>query len=188
MPAAALHAARGDSMKRSTMLACATCVVSAVVALAAPAPAPAAGPYDPSLDGWKQVETAATRAAEAHKQVLVIVGGNWCKWCRALDALTERDPGLHAELAGKFVVVHLNYSKDNKNPDAMEHLGHPEKLGFPSLLVVSSRLEVLKAQPSDIFETGDPAKPGHDPAKLLAFLERWEARSSRTRPFPKPDK
>jgi len=141
-------------------------------AIAVAANAPGTAPYDPSLDGWKQLQAAGKTAAVENKRVLVIVGGNWCKWCRALDGLMSEDSGLRAEL-GKYQVVHLNYSKENKNPEAMAHLGKPEKLGFPSLLVLSSKLHVLHTQSSEVFETGDPTKPGHDPAELLAFLRRW---------------
>jgi len=141
-------------------------------AIAVAANAPGTAPYDPSVDGWKQLQAAGKTAAVENKRVLVIVGGNWCKWCRALDGLMSEDSALRAEL-GRYQVVHLNYSKENKNPEAMAHLGNPEKLGFPSLLVLSSKLHVLRTQSSEVFETGDPAKPGHDPAELLAFLRRW---------------
>ena len=46
----------------------------------------------PSLDGWKQVQSAALKARTDGKRVLVIVGGNWCKWCRALDSLMVEEP------------------------------------------------------------------------------------------------
>ena len=147
-------------------------VLMLFAAIAVAANAPGTAPYDPSLDGWKQLQAAGKTATVENKRVLVIVGGNWCKWCRALDGLMSEDSGLRAEL-GKYQVVHLNYSKENKNPEAMAHLGKPEKLGFPSLLVLSSKLHVLHTQSSEVFETGDPTKPGHDPAELLAFLRRW---------------
>jgi thiol:disulfide interchange protein len=134
---------------------------------------PDAPPYDPSLDGWKQLEAAGQEAAASGKRMLVVVGGNWCKWCRALDTLMITDASLESERS-HFVVVHLNYSKENRNPEAMGKLGNPDKLGFPAMLVLSPRLKVLHAQSSEIFETGDPAHPGHDPAKLLASLKRWE--------------
>jgi len=141
-------------------------------AIAVAADAPGTAPYGPSLDGWKQLQAAGKTAAADNRPILVIVGGNWCKWCRALDGLMSEDSALRAEL-GNYQVVHLNYSKENKNPEAMAHLGKPEKLGFPSLLVLSSKLHVLHTQSSEVLETGDPAKPGHDPAELLAFLRRW---------------
>jgi thiol:disulfide interchange protein len=132
------------------------------------------GPYDSAVDGWKQVQAAASRAATDGKRVLVVVGGNWCPWCRALDRLMAEDVALRGEVAAHYELVHLNYSKENKNPDAMARLGNPNTLGFPSFVVLSPRLKVLRLQGSGVFETGDKTKPGHDPAKLLAFLKRWE--------------
>jgi thiol-disulfide isomerase/thioredoxin len=141
--------------------------------VAGPAPAPA-GPYDPTLNGWKQVEAAGAAASAQGKRVLVVVGGNWCPWCRALDRLMTEDATLRGEVAAHYELVHLNYSKENKNPDAMARLGNPNTLGFPSFVVLSPRFKVLRLQESGVFETGDKTKPGHDPAKLLAFLKQWE--------------
>ncbi len=148
-------------------------LLCAALAVAAPN-VPAPGPYDPSLDGLRQLQTAAQRATDDGKRVLVIVGGNWCKWCRALDALMTEDAGLKEELS-RFVILHLNYSKENKNPAAMAKIGNPDKLGFPSFVILSPALKVLRAQASGVFETGDPQRPGHDPAKLVAFLKKWDA-------------
>jgi len=151
-------------------------VLMLLPAIAVAANAPGTTPYDPSLDGWRQLEAAGKAAAADDKRILVIVGGNWCKWCRALDGLLSEDAALRTEL-GRYEVVHLNYSEENKNPEAMAHLGNPEQLGFPSLLVLSPKLQVLHTQSSELFEAGDPTKPGHDPTKLLAFLRRWSPTS-----------
>jgi thiol:disulfide interchange protein len=142
-------------------------------ALAGAAPN-SAGPYDPSLDGWKQLQSAAQNASAEKRRVLVIVGGNWCKWCRALDRLLGENAELRDEVAAHFELVHLNWSKENRNGKAMKRLGNPEELGFPSFVILSPKLEVLHAQDSGSFENPDHDTPGHDPAKLLAFLKQWE--------------
>ena len=147
--------------------------VAARGVIAAPAPV-ATGPYDPALNGWKQLEAAGATASAQGKRVLVVVGGNWCPWCRALDREMTGDAALRNEVAAHFVLVHLNYSKENKNLEAMVRLGHPNTLGFPSFVVISPMLKVLRLQESGVFETGDKHKPGHDPAKLLAFFKQWE--------------
>ncbi len=85
---------------------------------------------------------------------------------------------VKAELR-RFVVVHLNWSKENKNATAMEKLGHPEQFGFPVFVVLSPDLKVLHIQESGSLETHDRQHPGHDPAKLLAFLRGWDGASSR---------
>jgi hypothetical protein len=33
--------------------------------------------YDPHADAWKQLEAAGRRAGDAHKRVLVVIGGDW---------------------------------------------------------------------------------------------------------------
>jgi hypothetical protein len=158
----------GRVLKLGGIVLALTCAVSAGAA------EPAHATYDPAIDGFAQLQAAGKRAGTAHKRILVVVGGNWCKWCRALDTLLGQDVALKAELAGHYEIVHLNYSKENRNPRAMAALGDPASLGFPSLHVLSPKLEIIKAQSSDVFETEDPAKPGHDPARLLAFLKQWE--------------
>jgi thioredoxin-related protein len=82
-------------------------VLMLFAAIAIAANAPGTAPYDPSLDGWKQLQAAGKTAAVENKRVLVIVGGNWCKWCRALDGLMSENSALRAEL-GKYQVMHLN--------------------------------------------------------------------------------
>ncbi|HVN76829.1 MAG TPA: thioredoxin family protein [Thermoanaerobaculaceae bacterium] len=160
-------------MKRAAVLGVLVVAAFGRLLLAADAVRPA-GPYDPSADGWGQVKAAAAGAASDGKRVLVIVGGNWCTWCRALDRLMGEDAALKAEVAAHYELVHLNWSKENKNEAAMAKLGHPDTLGFPAFVVVSSKLKVLHLQESGAFENPDHSKPGHDPSKLLAFLQAWD--------------
>ncbi len=80
---------------------------------------------------------------------------------------------MRSEIERRFVVVHVNYSKENKNPGVMERLGNPDKLGFPVLVVLSPSLEVLHAQETGTLETGDPKTPGHDPGRVVAFARAW---------------
>jgi hypothetical protein len=90
----------------------------------------------------------------------------------------DGDRAVHDELEAGFVVVHVNYSKENKNLETMRRLGNPEKLGFPVLVVLSPELEVLHTQESGSLETGVRGKVGHDPEKVLAFLRQWERGAS----------
>lgn len=63
-------------MRRSAAL---TGVLILLPAIAAAASAFSAAPYDPSLDGWRQLRAAGRKAATDNRHVLIIVGGNWCK-------------------------------------------------------------------------------------------------------------
>lgn len=159
------------------------CLLSVLFASAALGAAPAGGPYDPGADPLAQLRSAG--AAAGPRRILAVVGGNWCGWCRALDRLMTSDPSLRDELTRHFVVVHVNVSKENRNADALARLDHPERLGFPALVVLSPALEILTLQSSEPFESGDPKTPGHDPARLLAFLRAWEPPPTGRAPAPR---
>lgn len=148
-----------------------------VAFLASPtfASSPQPGPYDPNADAAKALAAAGERAAKEKKRVLVVVGGNWCVWCRALDRLMNEDATVKSAVAASYVLVHLNYSKENKNEALLEKYGRPDKLGFPVLLVLSPKLDLVTTQESGSLETGDKDLKGHDPAKVLAFLAKWKA-------------
>lgn len=85
----------------------------------------------------------------------------------------DSNDAISKELTADFDVVHVNYSKENKNPETLRRLGNPEKLGFPVLVVLSPELEVLHTQESGSLETGVRDQVGHDPEKVLAFLRQW---------------
>jgi thiol:disulfide interchange protein len=157
-------------MRSGLVLVLSVFMAAAIFAGGASVPAP----YDPSLDGLEQLQDAGAAAGASGKRVFVVVGGNWCKWCRAFDALVASDQALAAAISRDYVLVHLNYSKENKNQAALERLGNPNKLGFPAFVVLSPELEPITTQATEVFETGDKDKPGHDPAKLIAWLGQWK--------------
>ena len=132
-----------------------------------------ASPYDPKADAARDLAAAAVRAGRSGRNVLAVVGGNWCVWCRALDRLTRQDAELKKALAAGFEVVHVNYSKENRNKTVLEKLGNPDKKGFPVLVVLSPRQKVLHVQETGSLELPDKEKPGHDSEKVLAFLKAW---------------
>jgi hypothetical protein len=85
----------------------------------------------------------------------------------------DRDWAIRAELAADFQVVHVNFSRENKNPEVMRRLGNPEKLGFPALVVLSPELVVLHVQESGSLQLEERGRIGHDPARVLTFLRQW---------------
>lgn len=125
--------------------------------------------YDGSLDGKKQIEGALARAKSESKRVLVMFGGNWCKWCRALDGLFTSDDGVKQALEKSFVLLHV----DSETNDALnQELGDPFRHGFPVLVVLDADGKPLHTQETASLEKADKSV-AHDPAKVLAFLEQW---------------
>lgn len=125
--------------------------------------------YDPKADASKQIKDAVAKAAKEKKHVLIQVGGNWCIWCIRFNNLINSDTALHRLTNENYVVVHLNYSKENKNEKMLAQLGYPQRFGFPVFVILDAKGNRLHTQNSAYLEKDK----GHDPRKVEDFLNAW---------------
>lgn len=125
--------------------------------------------YDAAKDGKAQIEAAQAEAKAKGKRVIVMFGGNWCKWCKALDGTFASDPHVKAQLEKGFVLVHVDSDSNGALNDAW---GNPFANGFPVLVVLDADGRKLHVQETGSLETADKTV-AHDPAKVLAFLKQW---------------
>lgn len=137
--------------------------------VAAEAQEKAAGLYNPAADAAADLEKAIQTASAEHKHVLAQVGGNWCSWCLKLDKLFRSDERIDSVMHEAYVLVHLNYSKENMNLPVLARLGYPQRFGFPVLVVLDGGGTRLHTQDSGLLEDGK----GHSPEKVLTFLMNW---------------
>lgn len=130
--------------------------------------------YDAGRDGKAQIAAAQTLAKGSNKRVLVMFGGNWCKWCRALDATFASHNAVKAMLERSFVLVHVDSDSNGALNDAW---GNPFALGFPVLVVLDADGRRLHVQETGALERsatkGGQATLGHDPDRVLTFLKQW---------------
>jgi thiol:disulfide interchange protein len=128
--------------------------------------------FDPARDAAKDVQDAIREAERTGKRILLDVGGNWCVWCRRLDSLFQSDKGLSNFLHANFVVVKVNWSKENKNEALLSR--YPKIPGYPHLFVLDSKGTLLHSQDTGQLESGK----GHDPKKVMDFLKMWAPQGS----------
>lgn len=152
---------------------------SAGIGLGAEPEYPKMGPdlYDPKLDGSAQIVTALTEAKAGHKNVLLMFGANWCIWCRQLHHTLEADATVAKTLHENYVLVLVDVNMRHgikRNYDVNERYGNPIHEGLPVLVVLDAAGKQLVTQETGALEDG---KEGHDPAKVLAFLEKWSPKS-----------
>lgn len=125
--------------------------------------------YDPSANAMLELRSAVAQAAATGKHVLVQVGGNWCSWCLKLEKLFTTDARIDSLMQADYVLLRINYSKENKNEQILRLLEGPERFGFPVLLVLDSSGRLLHTQDSGLLE-----KDGaHDPEQVYRFLYLW---------------
>jgi thiol:disulfide interchange protein len=125
--------------------------------------------YNPLANGSEQIKSAIIRAKTENKHVFVQIGGNWCPWCLKFNKFCRSDQKIDSLLNTKFVVVHLNYSKENKNPDVLRQLGFPQRFGFPVFVVLDASGQRQHTQNSAYLELND----GYDRKKVMDFLKAW---------------
>lgn len=125
--------------------------------------------YDESAVGTEQIAEALQIAQKENKRVILQFGANWCVWCHRLHNLYQSDADVKTELDENFVVVLVDVNKGN-NADVNEKYGNPTKLGLPVIVILDKDGTQLTTQNTGDLESG----AGHDPQKVLAFLESWE--------------
>lgn len=115
------------------------------------------------------------KAVAGNKHILLEIGGNWCKWCRAFYKFTKTDAEIDSILKADYVVMHVNYSKENKNLPFLETLEYPQRFGFPVFVVLNAQGQRLHTQSSWYLEDGNKDTPGYDREKTIAFLKDWNS-------------
>ena len=150
------------------------CVALAAVLRAEPEyPKMGADIYDRSIDATPKIAAAVEQAAKSHKHVLLMFGANWCVWCHRLHTTLEKNPDVARTLRDNYELVMVDVNRRNgpaRNVEVDHRYGDPTKLGLPVLVVLDARGNRLTTQDSGELEDG---KSAHDPAKIVAFLERW---------------
>ncbi len=129
--------------------------------------------FDPARDAARDIRDAVAEARRSGRRVLLDVGGDWCIWCRRLDTLYAQHPDLRKFLDENFVVVKVNWSRENKNERVLS--AYPRIPGYPHYFVLDAGGKLLHSQDTGLLESGNH----HDPAKVLAFLKASAPRAGK---------
>jgi thioredoxin-related protein len=125
--------------------------------------------YHPELDAKKQMIDAVAQANLNNKHVLLMVGGNWCKWCRMFEKFLHADAQLDSTVSANFVFEHINFSKENKNEELLKELEFPQRFGFPVFVILDSNGKRIHTQNSGYLEQGE----GYSKEKVIEFFNQW---------------
>ena len=129
-------------------------------------------PFNPASDPAKDLQAAMQRAQAEHKNILMDVGGNWCGWCLVLEETLHGDAELSALLEKNYVVLHVNFSKENENTKFLKR--YPEPAGYPSWYVLSAQGKLLKAEnDTSELEANHKIDQGYNKEALKRFLVKY---------------
>lgn len=125
--------------------------------------------YDPSADAKKEIAIAVQKAAEEGKHVFIQVGGNWCPWCIKFNKFTTENTSLDSLVKASFIVVHLNYSKENENTGILASYNYPQRFGFPVFLILDEKGNLIHTQDSGDLEE----EKSYSFKKVDRFFRMW---------------
>ncbi|MFC2107417.1 thioredoxin family protein [Bacteroidota bacterium] len=125
--------------------------------------------YDINADGMEQLDDAVSQAAKENKNIMLVIGGDWCPWCRRLNKYINDSTEVKKFIQDNYVYVKINYSKENKNLPLMKRLELPQRFGFPVIVILDKYGERIHTQDSGLLEKNK----SYDPRKLYGFLRNW---------------
>jgi thioredoxin-related protein len=124
--------------------------------------------FDPNRNPVLDLKAAQKQAKHEKKRILLDVGGEWCPWCHKLDEFIEAHQDIKTAMNDAFIVLKINYSKENKNEEFLNTL--PKVAGYPHYFVLDAKGKLVHSQDTGALEDGKSYS--HD--KLLEFFKTWK--------------
>lgn len=125
--------------------------------------------YKKNEDPTSQITKASDVAKKEKKLILLIAGGDWCRWCHVLNQYLSNNKSIYDNINETFVVAKIYVGEANMNEEFFSRL--PKATGYPHFWVVSSGLKVLDSQNTGVLEKG---REGYDNEKFNAFVSHWK--------------
>jgi thioredoxin-related protein len=123
--------------------------------------------FDPLRDAVKDINEAIEEAKKSNRRILLDVGGEWCIWCHRLDDFIESNREIKSYLHKNYVVVKINFSKENKNEEVLSK--YPEIPGYPHFFVLEKTGKFLHSQGTGELEQDK----SYSSEKIMGFLKKW---------------
>ncbi len=124
--------------------------------------------FDPTRNPAKDLQEVVKTAQKENKRIILDVGGEWCKWCHWLDEFIEKNTDVKEAFHSAFVVLKVNYSKENKNEEFLAK--YPKVEGYPHFFVLNSDGTLLHSQNTGELEEGN----GYSKEKFLQFVAKFK--------------
>ena len=130
-------------------------------------------PFDAARDATADVDAAFLAAQNSGKNVLLVLGGNWCHDSRGLAANFER-PELARTVADNYELVWVDVGHRDRNLHVPQRFGVPELFGTPTVLILTPDGALLNRQSVHDWRTAD-SKPYDE---TLAYFKAFAPQSS----------
>ncbi len=124
--------------------------------------------FDPTKNPSEDLKTAVKTATAENKRILLDVGGEWCIWCHRIDEFIETNEDVKSALTSAFVILKVNYSKENKNEKFLGKF--PAIEGYPHFFVLENDGSLIVSQNTGDLEDGK----SYSKEKFLEFVAKYK--------------
>jgi len=132
--------------------------------------------YDPRRDAGALIADAMERAAAENKRVLLVLGGDWCGWCKVLESDIERSEKLIGVLEPHYLIAKVYCDsrspgirfKPRKQPRYGASYVNIRAKAYPHLVILDSDGNLLLSRGMG----GLVRKGRYSEKKLLRILNR----------------
>lgn len=128
-------------------------------------------PFDVTRNASADVDAAFAAAQMSGKNVLIVLGGNWCHDSRGLAAKFEK-PKLARVVAQNYELVWVDVGYRDRNLHVPARFGVTELFGTPTVLILSPDERLLNRDSVHDWRTAD-SKPYRE---TLDYFRRYAPR------------
>lgn len=129
--------------------------------------------FDPASNPFDDLNVAVEKAQQTNKRIILDVGGEWCIWCHRIDSFMHGSEEIKSLLEEHFIMVKVNYSKENKNEKFLSQ--YPAVEGYPHFFILGVDGKLLHSQ-----NTGELEKDkDYDKEKFITLLNKWKTEENK---------
>lgn len=128
--------------------------------------------YDPKRDADEDLVASREIAERDGRNILLLVGGDWCPWCRKLAKFIEDNESVSAVLARHFVIQKVLVDDDVSNSPFLNP--YPAISAYPHVFLLDAKGVLLHSLETEALEKSG----SYDEAELLAILKTHTPKKS----------
>ena len=107
-------------------------------------------------------------AIAANKRILIIAGGEWCRWCHVLERFLHETPDIDAQWRASFVVLKFAVGENGEGNSVLNTL--PAASGYPHFWVLAADGTLIASVETGALEHGND---DYNPRAVRQFQKNY---------------
>jgi|SaaInl47_10m_RNA_FD_contig_123_23280_length_2926_multi_4_in_0_out_0_2 thioredoxin-related protein len=122
--------------------------------------------YDKKANAYEDLVKAMDKAKESNKKILLIAGGDWCKWCGFFDDFFKNNTKVSNDFYGSFEVLKVYYGNGMNESSKSLFKQFPKIEGTPHFYLLDKNAKLLESIGTAYLEEGN----GYNKSKIVEFI------------------